>query len=160
MEGRVQIATEVMRMFFIPCKIFYQEILLLSSESQVSRIFLSFRAHFNSAVVLIALILPQISCSPGLFSRTLQPVQRTLDTSAITDTFMFHGFSISLVRSKYISDFSLSFIFTPWSEGTSNSLFHKFLSSVIFIKAGWFVFISNSLRLLCVSFLGQILVYA
>ena len=42
-------------------------------------------------------------------------------TIGVTVTFMFHSFSNSLARSRYLSFFSYSFSFILWSAGTAKS---------------------------------------
>ena len=63
-------------------------------------------------MIWIVSILSSISTSPGLFSMHLGVVPRALTTIGVPVTFMFHGFCISLARSKYLSIFLLSFILT------------------------------------------------
>ena len=64
---------------------------------------------------------PLISKDSNLFTNSLRIVLCALNTIGITVIFMFHGFFSSLTRSRYLSIFSLSFIFTKWSTGTAKS---------------------------------------
>ena len=76
---------------------------------------------FNDAVVLVVSILLLISNSSSLFCKFFGIVPRAPTTIGVTVTFMFHNLSSSLARSRYVSIFSLSFIFTLWSTGTAKS---------------------------------------
>ena len=75
-------------------------------------------------------------------------------------TFMFHSFSNSLARSRYLFFFSHSINFILWSVGTAKStilqiLFYFLLimvSSGLLAHIRWSVCISKSHRSLCVSF--------
>ena len=87
--------------------------------------FTSILADYNCTVVWVVLILPRISSSPSLFSRTIGTVPVVSPTIGTTVTFIFHSFFSSLTRSKY-----LSFHFFPFSLYGSmpweNSLDDKF----------------------------------
>ena len=102
-----------------------------SKSPQVSRTLISILADFNNSVVPRAPI-----------------------TIGITITFMFHSFFNSLVRSRYLSLFTLSFNFTLWS--TIPQVLSFLL--IIFIRSGrraeirWSVRILKSQRNLYVSF--------
>ena len=74
-------------------------------------------------------------------------------------TFMFHSFFCSLVRSRCLFYFSLSFNFILWSTGTAKFTILKVLFFLlIIIRSGhlaeikWSVCCSKSLRGLCVLF--------
>ena len=79
----------------------------------------------------------------------------------ITVTLMFHSFLSFLARSKYLSFFSLSLIFTLWSTGTVKSskqqvlFLHYIFFLVIVTRSGLIagisrsVSISKSQRILC-----------
>ena len=74
-------------------------------------------------------------------------------------TFMFHSFSNSLARSRYLSFFSLSFRFILWSAGTAKSTILQILFLLlIIIRSGllagirWSVCMFKSHRSLCESF--------
>ena len=80
----------------------------------VSSSLLSVLATINNAVVCRVWILPLIFNSPSLSSKAFGTIPSTPITMGITVTFMFHSFLCSLARSKYLSNFLLSFIFTQW----------------------------------------------
>ena len=71
---------------------------------------LSILADLNCAVVWIVSILPLISISLSLFSRSLGTVPRAQITIAIPDTIISHSFFCSMTRSRYFSIF-LPFFF-------------------------------------------------
>ena len=54
-------------------------------------------------------------------TKSLRTVPSLLVTSYINENSMFHCYFSSLARSKYLSIFSLSFIFTLWSTRTTKS---------------------------------------
>ena len=58
---------------------------------------------------------------PASFSNLLKTVPSAPTTNGITVTFIFHRYFSSLARSKYLSIFSISFIFTLCSAGTAKS---------------------------------------
>ena len=83
-------------------------------------------------------IRPLISNSSSpLFSKLLRTVPSPLITFSITVSFMFHGFLSFLARSKYLSLFSVSFIFTPFSARTT------ILFSFFFFCFCFLLFFSN-----------------
>ena len=97
-----------------------------SKSPQVSRTLLSILVDLNSTVIWIVSILPLISNSS---SYLFKPI--LID---ITVSLIFHSFLNSLDRSKYLNRFSLSFILSAWSSGTSRStwqqgLFFSLISS-------------------------------
>ena len=57
-------------------------------------------------------ILPLVSSSPNLFSIFMESISKTHNTVGIIVIFMFHNYFCSVPRSKYLSRFSISFIFT------------------------------------------------
>ena len=67
-----------------------------------------------NATVWRVLILPLFSNSFSLFFQVFGTVPRAPTTISITNTFMFYIFFSSPARSKYLSIFSLSFIFSLW----------------------------------------------
>ena len=100
-----------------------------------------------------------ISNFSWLFAKPLRIVPSAPTTISITVTLMFHSFFSSPARSKYLSIFSLSFIFTVWSAGTVKSLRSVVLFFIIIDLqgsgqdlAGIPFFISKSLGILYVSF--------
>ena len=83
-----------------------------SKSPQVSRTLNSILADLNNAVVqMISVLHPMISAR----LKPLGTVQSTPIWIGITVTFMLQ----SLFRSKYLSHFSFSLIFTLWSAGTA-----------------------------------------
>ena len=134
---------------------------------QVSRTLLSILGDLNNAVVWMVSTRPLISISSSSYTNILVTVASVPITIGITVTFMFYSFFSSLARSTYLSLFSVSFSFTPWSAGTATStilqvLFFSFFSFFFFLLAitrsgrldeiRWSVCISKSRRSLCVSF--------
>ena len=91
-----------------------------SKTTQVSRTFLSILADLNSAVVRIVSTLPLISDSSSLFSKRLGTVPSTPTTTGIIVT-MFRSFLSSLARSKYLSIFTFSIVFTLCSNRKAKS---------------------------------------
>ena len=83
-----------------------------SKSPQVSRTLLSILGNLNNAVVWMVSTHPLISKSSSPFINPLSTVPRTLITIGMNITFMFHSFFNSLVKSRYLSFFSLSFNFT------------------------------------------------
>ena len=70
-----------------------------------------------------------------LFKSLFKPlgiIPSTLITKGITVTFRYQSFSRSLARSKYLSLFSFSLIFTMWSVGTVRSSIRQGLSGFFF----------------------------
>ena len=92
-----------------------------SKSTQVSRTLLSILTDLNWSVVWMIKIFPLISNSSSHSSRPLGTVPSTPITIGITVTFMFHSLFSSLTRSKYLSVFSFSLIYTLWSAGTTKS---------------------------------------
>ena len=83
--------------------------------SQVSRTLLSIQADFKNAVVWMLSILPLIFNPANLFSKPLGTIPSVL----IIIVIMFHNFFNSLIRSRHLSIFLLSFIFP---DGTKIAL--------------------------------------
>ena len=73
-----------------------------------------------------------ISKSSSPFIYLLVTELRAPITIGINVTFMFHSFFNSLVRSKYLSLFSLSFNFILWSARTAKSTILQVLSLFFF----------------------------
>ena len=78
---------------------------------------------------------PQVS--KAFFSRPLETIPVAPTVIDITITSMFYSFFSSLLRSKYLSIFSLSFILTLWSAGMAKSTKRQVLS---FLSILGFVF--------------------
>ena len=130
-----------------------------SKSPQISRTLLSILADLNNAVIWIVLILPQISNSAILFSKSLRANSSAPTKTDITVIFLFLSFFSSQARSKYLFILSLSFIFILWSAWTRKSIDDKFIffleintKSDCLIKIGWFIYISKSQRISCISF--------
>ena len=92
-----------------------------SKSPQVSRTRLSILAVLSNAVVWIVSTRPLTSKSSVPFNNPLIIVPNAPITIGTIVTFMFHSFFNSLARSRYLSFFSLSFIFILWSAGTPKS---------------------------------------
>ena len=90
-----------------------------SKSPQVSRTLLIILAALNNSVVWMVLIRPPISKIFGLLFKPLRTVPSSRITIVFTVTIVFHSFLISLARSKYLSLFLLSLIFTLWSAWTA-----------------------------------------
>ena len=80
-----------------------------NKSPQVSRTLLSILANQNNPVVWVVSARPLISKSSSLFINPLVTVQWVPITIGINVTFTIHSFFNSLVRSRYLSFFSLSF---------------------------------------------------
>ena len=85
-------------------------------------------------------------------------------TIGITVTFMFHSFFSSLARSRYLYLFIPSFNFTLCSARTVKSTIRQVLCFLLtltrsgrLVEIRWFVSISKSQRISCVSFIRRIL---
>ena len=129
---------------------------LLKSPGLVLRIL----AVLSNAVVWIVSTRPPTSKSSRPFNNPFVIMPNTLITSSAIVTFMFHSFFNSLVRSRYLSFFSLFFKFILWSAGTAKStILQIFFLLLIIIRSGllawirWSVCMLKSHRSLCESFL-------
>ena len=98
-----------------------------SKFPQIFRTLLSILADVNNIVVWMVSTRPLISKSSSPFNNPSLIVPRTPITIGIIVTFLFHSFSYSLARSRYLSFFSLSFNFILWSAGTAKSTIHPVL---------------------------------
>ena len=87
---------------------------------RVSKTHLSILANLN-AVVWKVLIHPLISNSSSLLMKPLGIVPSAQITIGITFTLMFHIFFVG-ARSKYLSRFLFSLIFTLWSTKADKSI--------------------------------------
>ena len=76
---------------------------------------------------------PPISNFSSPLSEPLGTVLSVPITVDITVTFLFHSFLSFLARSKYLSLFSLSWIFTLWSTGTTKSTIQRVLFFLLII---------------------------
>ena len=97
-----------------------------SKSPQVSRTRFRILAVLSNAVVWIVYIRPPISKSSRPFNNPLVIVPNAPITIGTIVTFMFHSFFNSLPRSRYLSFFSLSFRFIPWSPRQQSRQFYKF----------------------------------
>ena len=96
---------------------------------QVSRTCLSILAVLSNAVVWIDSTRTPTSKSSRPFNNPLITVP-----NAPIVTFMFHSFFNSLVRSRYLSFFSLSFRFIQWSARIIIIISLRFFSSVLAVS--------------------------
>ena len=99
---------------------------------QVSRTRLRILAVFSNAVIWIVSTRPPTSKSSRPFTHPLVTVTKASITIGIIVTFMFHSFFNSLARSRYLSFFSHSFSFIPWSTGTKKSTILQILFFLFF----------------------------
>ena len=106
-----------------------------SKSPQVSRILPSILAIFNNAVVLLISTRSPTSKSSRPFNNPFVTVPKAPLTIGAIVTFMFHSFSDSLARSRYLSFFSHSFSFILWSARTAKctNLQILFFSLIIII---------------------------
>ena len=135
-----------------------------SKSPQVSSILLRILADLNNDVVWMVSIGPLICKSFRPCTKPLGTVPGLLITVGITVTFMLHSFFTSLARSRYLSLFSLSFIFILRSAGTTNSTFRQVilfcwlpLGPVIRPRLGDPFLFQNPKEFCASHFLGQIL---
>ena len=91
-----------------------------SKSSKASRTRLIILADLNNTVISMVSIRPFISKFFGLCTNPLVTVPRAPVTIGINIIFIFHGFFISLARSRQ-SFFSLPLNFTLESTGTATS---------------------------------------
>ena len=87
----------------------------------ISRILLGILADRNNEVVWMYSTGPHISKSSSPLNNHLVTLPRTPITIGINLNFMFHSLFNSLERSMYLSFFTLSFSFSPWSTGRAKS---------------------------------------
>ena len=104
---------------------------------EVSWTLLSILAVFKNAVVWMVSTRPLISKSSSPFNNPLTTVPRTPIIFGITVTFMFHSFFNSLIKSSYLSSFSLSFNFTLWSAGAAKFTIRQILFFFLFFYCCW-----------------------
>ena len=130
-----------------------------SKSPHVSRTFLSILADFSNVVVWMVLILSLILNSSSLLSKPLGIIPSAPTIIGITVTLIFHSFFTSLVRSKYFSVFSISFILTAvvWNVKIYklvNSLFLLLIKnrSILLADIRWSIRISKSQRILFITF--------
>ena len=131
----------------------FQRSLSDSRSPQVFKTFLSVPADFNNAVCCMVFILPLTFNSFCLFSKPLWTVPRTPISISITIIFIFHCIFSSLERSKYLSIFSLSFIFAWGSSRTAKfTRWQSFFLVLLFGPRFGDPFVSPSPRKFCLIF--------
>ena len=130
-----------------------------SKSPQVSRTLLRILAILSNAVIWIVSTRLPNSKSSRPFNNPLVIVPKAPITTGTIVTFMFNSFFYSLVRSRYLSFFSHSFSFIPWSPEIAKSTILQILFFLlIIIRSGLLaeikgsVCMSKSYRSLCVSF--------
>ena len=133
-----------------------------SKSPQTSRTLLSILAVLNNVVVWMVFTRPPTSKSSSPFSNPLVTVPKAPITIGIIVTCMFHSFSNSLARSRYLSFFSHSFSFILRSARTAKSTILQVLFFLlIIIRSGllagirWSVFIIIIIIIIIVSFSHQ-----
>ena len=102
-----------------------------SKSPQVSRILL---ANLDNTVIWMVSTCPLISKFSSFFTNPLRITPSAPTTNVITVT-LFHILS-SIARSRYLSLFPLSFIFTHWSAGTAKSTIWQPLGLVVWPGLG------------------------
>ena len=109
-----------------------------SKFPQISRTLLSIRTDLNCAMVYMVLILPLISSSLSLLSRSVRSLPKLSTIIDIPVTFMFYN---SQARSKNLSIFSFTFTFTLFSTGTAKSITSFFVVNQYNV---WFLWLQMS----------------
>ena len=94
---------------------------------------------------------PLISNSTNLLYKLLWTIPSSPTIIIITVTFMFYRFFSSLANSKYLSIFSLSFIFILWSAETAKSIQWQVLFSLFNKREAWGLYLKVE-RILCLAF--------
>ena len=97
----------------------FTEVLSDIKFPQVSWTLLRIQAVLNTVVAWTVSTCPLISKSPNPFNNPFVTVPRASITIGINSTFIFHSFSNSLAKSRYLSFFSFSFNFSLCSAGTA-----------------------------------------
>ena len=95
-----------------------------NKSAHVSRTLPIILADLSNAIVWIVSICLPISYSSSSFSKSWRIVPVAPVTIGITVTFIFHNFLSSPERSKNLSDFSDSLIFTQWSARMAKFMIH------------------------------------
>ena len=111
-----------------------------SKSPQVTRTLLNILADHNNTVFWCVSSRSLISKFYSSRTNLLVTVPSAPIKIGITIIFMFHSFFDSLAMSRYLSLFSLSFSFAPWSAGMAKSTIKQvlffFLSFLIIIRSG------------------------
>ena len=129
-----------------------------SKSPQGSMTLLRILTDPTNAVVWMVSICPLIFKSSNPFINPLVTVPRAPIITCITVTFMFHSFFHSLVRSRYLSFFSLSILFCDHPGQLSLQCCKFSFSRTIIIRSDRLaeirrsVCMSKSQRSLCVFF--------
>ena len=107
--------------FILALTVFFHLSLKYSISPLISGTPLSILADFNSAVVGLILVLLLTTHSPSFSSKCLEMVPKFSTIIGMIIIFILPNFFCSLVRSRYLLSFLLSFIFTLWSTGMAKS---------------------------------------
>ena len=107
-----------------------------SKSPQVSRTLLSILAVLSNVVIWIASTCLPTSKSSRTFNNPFVTVPKAPITIGTIITFMFHSFSNSLARSRYLYFFSHSFRFILWSAGTAKSTILQILFFLFWPRLG------------------------
>ena len=125
-----------------------------SKSPQISRTRLRILAVLSNVVVWIVSTRPPTSKSSRPFNSPLVILPNAPITIGRIVTFMFHSFSNSLTRSRYLSFFSLSFSFIPQSRqfGKFSFFLLIIIRNGLLARIRWSVCMLKSHRNLCVAF--------
>ena len=130
-----------------------------SKSPQVFRTLLSILADLNNGVVWMVSTRPLISKSSSPNTNTLMTILNARITFGIIVTFRFHSVFSSQTSTRYLSIFSLSFIFTLLSTRTAQLTILQALFLLLTItRSGrlaeirWSICISKSQIILCLIF--------
>ena len=103
--------------------------------------------HFSVFWPILIMLYSGWSLVVLLFPSLLVPFTNSLVTASsaqikigITVTFMFHRFFSSLISSRYLSLFPISFNFTLWSAGTAITIIIIYPFRVFHISVSWWFF--------------------
>ena len=105
-----------------------------NKSPQVSRTLLRILADLNNVVIWIVSIHPQISNSSSPFPILWEPLQVCQSQLVSPLTLIFHSFFSSQARSKYLTLFAFSLIFTLCSTGMAKSIIWQILFFCCFVN--------------------------